>query len=143
MTTPGKCPFCGSEKVRINFAGLGASSKQHYAQCEDCTGDGPWGESEEDAIAQWNARSMPPEALRIPLQGSWPENDLRRAFVEGAKWWEWQMTGSTMFPDDVDRAESQAEKRYAPSPLRQIIIGVDKSTGDDYSSLPQRERSDA
>ena len=42
----------------------------------------------------------------------WSEDDLRRAFVEGAKWWEYYEVGATMWPSDVDLAEAEAEKRY-------------------------------
>lgn len=44
--------------------------------------------------------------------GAWPDDDLRRAFVAGAKWWEWHRQGATMWPSDVDRAEEEAERRF-------------------------------
>ena len=47
-----------------------------------------------------------------PLEGSWPENDIRRGFVAGARWWEFHKTGATMWPSDRDMAEAEAEKRY-------------------------------
>ena len=43
------------------------------------------------------------------LEGTLPANDLRRAFVMGAKWWHWISTGMTMFPVDRRMAEEQAE----------------------------------
>lgn len=46
------------------------------------------------------------------LLGTWPADDLRRAFVEGAKWWEYESTGATMWPSDRDKAESEAERRF-------------------------------
>ncbi len=49
---------------------------------------------------------------RSVLEGSWPEEDMRRAFVAGAKWWEWKDKKFTMWDSDVNRAEAQAEKRY-------------------------------
>ena len=45
-------------------------------------------------------------------QGTWPKNDLRRAFVEGAKWWEFEKTKFTMWNSDIRLAEEIAEKRY-------------------------------
>lgn len=47
------------------------------------------------------------------LIGTWPSNDLRRAFVEGAQWWEFKSKGATMWPSDRDVAEQEAETRYA------------------------------
>jgi len=50
-------------------------------------------------------------------EGTWPENDLRRAFVAGAKWWEYHSTNFTMWPSDRDLAEIEAEKRYPKGKL--------------------------
>ncbi len=44
--------------------------------------------------------------------GYWKKDDIRRAFVAGAKWWEWQKEGATMWNSDVREAEEEAEKRY-------------------------------
>jgi len=44
--------------------------------------------------------------------GTWAKGDLRRAFVEGAKWWEYKSTGATMWQSDVRAAEAEAEMRY-------------------------------
>ena len=59
-------------------------------------------------------------------QGSWPAMDLRRAFVEGAKWWCWEIEGATMWPSDVNRAEQRAEEKYpggyAPDPKKQELV---------------------
>ena len=44
--------------------------------------------------------------------GDWTENDLRRAFVAGAKWWELKKTGATMWQSDRLEAEDEAERRY-------------------------------
>jgi hypothetical protein len=46
------------------------------------------------------------------LDGTWPADDLRRAFVAGAAWHEYQSTGFTMWRSDRDVAESEAERRY-------------------------------
>lgn len=45
-------------------------------------------------------------------QGSWPKDDIRRAFVAGAKWWEHHETGATMWQRDRNLAEEEATKRY-------------------------------
>jgi hypothetical protein len=42
------------------------------------------------------------------LSGTWPEHCPQRAFVEGAKWWHWEQTSSTLFPSEVDLAEEKA-----------------------------------
>ena len=46
------------------------------------------------------------------MEGTWPENDIRRAFVAGAKWWEYHSTGASMWNSDVDLAEAEAMRRY-------------------------------
>jgi len=46
-----------------------------------------------------------------------PEDDLRRAFVAGAKWWEYHSTKFTMWPSDRDLAEKEAERRYPEGKL--------------------------
>lgn len=53
------------------------------------------------------------------IQGTWPEDDIRRAFVAGAKWWEFEKEGATMWPSDRNKAEAQAEKRYPGGSLQQ------------------------
>ena len=45
-------------------------------------------------------------------EGTWPKDDLRRAFVEGAKWWEWYSSGGSMWNSDVTLSEQEAEKLY-------------------------------
>jgi len=44
--------------------------------------------------------------------GSWPSPCLQRAFVEGAKWWQFHKLGSTAFPSEIDIAEEEAVLRY-------------------------------
>ena len=48
----------------------------------------------------------------VMVIGYWPKDDLRRAFVSGAKWWEWRKEGATMWNSDVREVEDEAEKRY-------------------------------
>lgn len=38
--------------------------------------------------------------------------ELHKAFVAGAKWWEYYNSGFTMWDDDIRQAEAEAEKRY-------------------------------
>jgi len=44
--------------------------------------------------------------------GYWPIDCKQRAFVEGAKWWEFESTGATMWHSDIADAEDEAIKRY-------------------------------
>lgn len=53
------------------------------------------------------ARPFMPE-----IDGTWPEHCEQRAFVAGAKWWEFASTGATMWQSDQDKAEAEAIKRY-------------------------------
>ena len=55
---------------------------------------------------------MPHEEYELRENGTWPANDLRRAFVAGAEWWEWYKEKATMWPSDRNLAEDEAEKRY-------------------------------
>ena len=40
-------------------------------------------------------------------------SDLQRAFVQGAKWWEWQKTNATMWQSDQNLAAEEAIRRYS------------------------------
>lgn len=66
--------------------------------------------------------------------GCWPLDCNQRAFVDGAKWWQWQSQGSTMFPSEVDDAESEAVKRYG-------VIGVEGDTHTATVGQGVRDRS--
>jgi hypothetical protein len=46
------------------------------------------------------------------IEGTLPADDLRRAFVAGAAWWEAYSTGFTMWQSDRHIAEEQAETQY-------------------------------
>ncbi len=50
------------------------------------------------------------------LEGSWDKDDIRRVFVAGAKWWEWESRDATMWGSDVRKAEAEATRRYATQP---------------------------
>lgn len=43
----------------------------------------------------------------------WQPDDLRYAFVAGAKWWQYKANGSTAFASEVDEMEVEADRRYA------------------------------
>lgn len=46
------------------------------------------------------------------IHGAWGPNDVRRAFVAGAKWWEFLQTSGTLWSSDRAKAEAEAERRY-------------------------------
>lgn len=60
-------------------------------------------------------------------EGSLHENDLRRAFVAGCKFWEYYSTGCTMWQSDLELAETEANDRYSKhGPLADLAnIGKD------------------
>jgi len=51
--------------------------------------------------------------MSIKSEGTWGPKDPRRAFVEGAAWWEFRATGATMWQSDRSIAEEEADRRYA------------------------------
>lgn len=56
-----------------------------------------------------------PQATAVqppPLEGSWPMGCVQRAFVLGAKWWQFEANGATAFPSEVDQMEAEAVRRY-------------------------------
>jgi hypothetical protein len=46
------------------------------------------------------------------IEGEWSADDLRRAFVAGAAWWEYETSRATMWASDRNEAENEAERRY-------------------------------
>jgi len=61
------------------------------------------------------------------IDGTLIENDLRRAFVAGCKFWEYYSTGCTMWQSDLTLAEDEANDRYGKDvPLTDLAdIGKD------------------
>ena len=52
------------------------------------------------------------------VEGTWPEDDIRRVFVAGAKWWEWKSRTATMWNTDIREAEKEAEIRYPDGKIK-------------------------
>lgn len=71
------------------------------------------------------------------IEGYWARSDIRRAFVEGAKWWEFISTGATMWQSDRNRAEKEASKRYPDTKL----LNYEKSM-DLFESLVDKGAKD-
>lgn len=62
-------------------------------------------------LAALHARVLELEKKEAP--GTLPAADIRRAFVAGARWWEFEDSGGTMWPSDRNKADDEAEKRYS------------------------------
>lgn len=60
----------------------------------------------------WGLPSDPPGFRIAKSEPAMPGDDLRRAFVMGAKWREFNRTGTTLWQSDQRLAEEEAEKRY-------------------------------
>ena len=57
--------------------------------------------------------TMPPAGFDPGIiEGEWPESCLQRAFVDGAKWWQYHSNGATMFSSERHEAEDEAIRRY-------------------------------
>ena len=57
--------------------------------------------------------TMPPSGFDPGIiEGEWPESCLQRAFVDGAKWWQYHSNGATMFSSERHEAEDEAIRRY-------------------------------
>lgn len=53
------------------------------------------------------------------IEGTWPVDDLRRAFVAGVKWWILRRTGEKIWPHALLIAKNEAEWRYPGGKVRQ------------------------
>lgn len=56
------------------------------------------------------------------LRGTWPEHCEQRAFVDGAKWWEWHKEGATMWGSDVTLSEQEAIRRYGEPRIKCVFV---------------------
>ena len=69
---------------------------------------------------KWSDEAERAELVRNGLEeakGSWPEKCLQRAFVDGAKWWEFQRTRAAMWQEDQGKAEQAAIDKYGIDPV--------------------------
>jgi hypothetical protein len=80
---------------------------------------------------QWMARAIGAEAAeermlteRVPrrIEGTLPADDLRRAFVDGAAWWNFKSTEFTMFNSERREAEAEAEVRFPGGKPRPVEV---------------------
>jgi hypothetical protein len=55
---------------------------------------------------------MADEATSDAADGDATANELRRAFVAGAQWWEYVRTGSAMGSNDLRLVEAEGERRH-------------------------------
>ena len=60
------------------------------------------------------------------IEGTWSKNDVRRAFVAGAAWWEFYKTQGTLWPSDRRLAEKEAERRYIELITRETMKTIDE-----------------
>lgn len=71
-----------------------------------------------------SSRVLPPAPLQLrespAVQGEWTADCLQRAFVEGAKWWEYESQSATMWQSDRNLAEQEAVRRYGPAPIAEV-----------------------
>lgn len=64
-----------------------------------------------EVLKDFSERRLSPRPSRR-ADGTWPERCEQRAFVDGAKWWEFISTGGTMWASDQRSAEQEAVRRY-------------------------------
>lgn len=74
----------------------------------------------------------------MPAVGAWDEADPRRAFVAGARWWEFAHTGFTMWPSDIDDAEAEATRRVESA---QAVDAVGQPSSDIRASTRESSSS--
>lgn len=61
------------------------------------------------------------EIERLTKERDEAKTSSREAFVAGAKWWQFEKNGSTMFSSEVDQAENVAEERFPFAPWIHMI----------------------
>jgi len=62
-----------------------------------------------DGAQAMTTRTTP---ARLTREGTWRQDDLRHAFVAGARWWEVVRDGMPMWPGEPGCADVEAERRY-------------------------------
>ncbi|MCK4827504.1 hypothetical protein KA005_67870 [bacterium] len=51
-------------------------------------------------------------------EGTWPKNDIRRAFIAGTEWWQnYIASGFAMYPSDQKLVKEETKKRYGFLPV--------------------------
>ena len=63
------------------------------------------------------------------------KHSLHGAFVCGAKWWEFEKTGGTMWASDRDKAWLEAERRYGPIPDPPAVLDEGKTRNAEAGAL--------
>ena len=61
-------------------------------------------------------------------EGTWPKRCIQRAFVDGAAWWQYHHSGSTMFGSERTEAETEAILRYG-CPVPSCSATMQKTMG--------------
>jgi hypothetical protein len=95
------------------MVGLAAPAGAH---CNDCT----------DPHCHGAAPAVSREAAQRVKDGTWPQRCEQRAFVEGAAWVRFALTGFTPFASERDVAEQEAVKRYG-DPLASSSAGAQET----------------
>lgn len=67
------------------------------------------------------------------MEGAWAKDDLRRAFVDGVKWWNYVLTRYTLFPSERDVVENEAESRYPNGKLAEDTPEI--CNGSDFEQV--------
>ena len=77
------------------------------------------------------------------MEGTWAADDLRRAIVAGAKWWNYVSTGFTMFSSERNEAEGEAERRYPGGRPPNNGFHADRANGLDNSEYSPARLAEA
>lgn len=93
-----------------------AAIEKLYADYSESFFAAGWvGVSDEDILRLrvWLNEDVPGEPVKKrPVDGWWPEHCEQRAFVSGAKWWQFHKNGATAFGSERDEMEEEAVRRY-------------------------------
>jgi len=84
------------------------------------TNSGNTGGDKRDRVSADSPSAQPSHVAGIPVKWH-PDEAKIRAFVEGAKWWEWHMTGATMWQADQELAEQEAKNRYERANNQSVV----------------------
>lgn len=108
--------------AELRLAQLQAAASVLLEKCDEADEDGELPECIDGSVLDLVRGALAPAAAPAPAPaakdpdkppfGFWPAGDIRRIFVDGAKWWEWHKEGATMWQSDQNDAGVEAEKRY-------------------------------